>query len=126
MAPNGKIPSARIHTHAAYNASARNNEFSGIRNDKGELLTSKEKLFVREDDIGVANISCMISYVVTPNGSLQKYDNSSGKIRVLSNDMPSDKNDPNRLNDKGSEIERDSVTNGELLKIMRDILYENY
>ena len=40
-----------------------------------------------------------ISYVVTPNGSLQKYDPQTRKIKVLSNDMPSDSNDSDRLNE---------------------------
>jgi len=40
----------------------------------------------------------MDSYVVTPNGSLQKYNPSTGKTNVISNDMPSDINDPYRMN----------------------------
>ena len=40
-----------------------------------------------------------ISYVVTPNGSLQKYDPQTRKIKVLCDDMPSDNNDPDRLNE---------------------------
>ena len=126
MAPNGKIPSARIHTHAAYDSRRFNNEFSGIRDNDEELLSSKEKLSVKDNDIGVANATKMNSYVVTPNGSLQKYDHISGKIKVLSIDMPSDRNDPNRLNDRQSEIEEDKLTNSEILKIIQNILYEIY
>ena len=46
-----------------------------------------------------ANEHKRISYVVTPNGSLQKYDPQTGKIKALSNHMPSDSNDPDRLNE---------------------------
>ena len=46
-----------------------------------------------------ANKHKRISYVVTPNGSLQKYDPQTRKIKVLSDDMPSDSNDPDRLNE---------------------------
>ena len=46
-----------------------------------------------------ANKHKRILYVVTPNGSLQKYDPQTGKIKVLSDDMPSDSNDPDRLNE---------------------------
>ena len=46
-----------------------------------------------------ANKHKRISYVVTPNGSLQKYDPQTRKIKVLSNDMPSDSNDSDRLNE---------------------------
>ena len=126
MAPNGKIPSARIHTHAAYDSRRYNNEFSGIRNNKFQLLSSREKLFVKNNDIGVANATKMNSYVVTPNGSLQKYDYISGKIKVISINMPSDRNDPNRLNERQSEIEEDKLTISQILEIMRNVLYEKY
>ena len=126
MAPNGKIPSARIHTHAAYDSRRYNNEFSGIRNNKFQLLSSREKLFVKNNDIGVANATKMNSYVVTPNGSLQKYDYISGKVKVISINMPSDRNDPNRLNERQSEIEEDKLTISQILEIMRNVLYEKY
>lgn len=37
------------------------------------------------------------------SGSLQKYDPLTGKIMVISNDMPSDENDPNRINQQNVE-----------------------
>lgn len=43
----------------------------------------------------------MDSYLVTPNGSLQKYNHKSGKIIIISNDMPSDSFDPTRMNTIG-------------------------
>ena len=36
--------------------------------------------------------------VIQISGSLQKYSPSTGRISVLSNKMPSDFNDPNRMN----------------------------
>ena len=36
-------------------------------------------------------------YLVTPNGSLQEYDPSTGKVRLVSSEMPKDKNDPNTI-----------------------------
>ena len=56
-------------------------------------------------DIGNSNNLNIISYLVTPNGSLQKYDPSSSKITVISNDMPSDVEDPNRLNKVNSIVQ---------------------
>ena len=38
-------------------------------------------------------------YLVTPNGSLQKYNPQNGEITIVSNDMPSDPNDPTRVNE---------------------------
>jgi hypothetical protein len=39
-----------------------------------------------------------IGYVTTPNGSLLEYNSSTKKIEVVSTDMPSDPQDPNRKN----------------------------
>jgi hypothetical protein len=51
-----------------------------------------------KNDIGNANKRQIDSYLVTPNGSLQKYDPKNNKISIISNDMPSDSNDPEALN----------------------------
>lgn len=45
-----------------------------------------------------------IAYVVTPNGSLQKYNPHTGKIEVLSNELPSDPNDPDHINENNTVI----------------------
>ena len=94
---------ATIHTHAAFNPKLinGNNVFSGsFDNDRVENLSSNEKKEITErgTDIGNANFRHLDSYLVTPNGSLQKYSPKTGKISVLSNEMPSDFNDPDRLN----------------------------
>jgi hypothetical protein len=50
------------------------------------------------DDIGVFNVAKIDGYVATPNGSLQKYNHITGKIATISTNMPSDFNDPTKLN----------------------------
>ena len=40
-------------------------------------------------------------YVATPNGSLQKYDHKKNEITTIATDIPSDPNDPTRLNNIG-------------------------
>lgn len=94
---------ATIHTHGAYDPKLKNgnNIFSGsFDNVRVENLTSDEKREITKTgtDIGNANYRHMDSYLVTPNGSLQKYSPSTGIISVLSNEMPSDCNDPDRMN----------------------------
>ncbi len=93
---------ATIHTHAAYDSElGQGNElFSGsFKPDTGEYFSSEEKRKSNlPNDIGNSNKRGTDSYLVTPNGSLQKYNPLTGKITVISNDMPSDANDPYRLN----------------------------
>ena len=94
---------ATIHTHGAFDSKFKNgnNVFSGsFDKDRVENLTADEKRDITKTgtDIGNANYRHMDSYLVTPNGSLQKYSPSTGKISVLSNEMPSDHNDPDRMN----------------------------
>ena len=36
--------------------------------------------------------------MATPNGSLQKYDPKTGKVTIISKDLPSDPKDVDRLN----------------------------
>lgn len=74
----------------------RGNQIQSISDKAGSLLYDGSFDF---KDGANANKHKRISYVVTPNGSLQKYDSQTGKIKVLSNDMPSDSNDPDRLNE---------------------------
>ncbi len=68
-----------IHTHGEYLEKYDNNNFS---------LTDKENAEKR----GVDN------NVVTPDGSLKKYDVKTNKETVISTSMPSDPKDPNRKN----------------------------
>lgn len=64
--------------------------------------------------------------MVTPNGSLQKYNPKSGDITTISKGMPSDKHDPKRLNKKSSDIEWNVISGKDYLDINRKLLYEEY
>ena len=102
-APFGEKAVATIHTHGCFsNGNYFDNEFSGIRanvNGRKVLVSaSKRKMETGKNDIGNANKRQIDSYLVTPNGSLQKYDPKNNKISIISNDMPSDSNDPEALN----------------------------
>jgi len=104
---------ADIHTHGAWsNGEYKDNEFSGIRDKKGNLLTSdkRQKVDTQNGDIGDSNRTQLTSFLVTPNGSLQSYDPKTGKIKVLSNNMPSDYRDPDRMNSVSSYIEKHPVS----------------
>lgn len=104
---------ADIHTHGAWsNGEYKDNEFSGIRDKKGNLLTSDklQKVDTQNGDIGDSNRTQLTSFLVTPNGSLQSYDPKTGKIKVLSNNMPSDYRDPDRMNSVSSYIEKHPVS----------------
>ena len=100
---------AYVHTHAAYSEDYYNNSFSGLylKDKKGkphrEYTETERKALKTNDDIGMANRKHLTAYVSTPNGSLQKYDSDTGKISVISYSMPSDKNDPERLNSVGTQ-----------------------
>ena len=96
---------ADIHTHGAYSyGKFYDNTFSGIRK-RDKLLTRKERKEERNEyDIGLANKRMRIAYVVTPNGSLQKYNPHTGNIEVLSNELPSDPNDPDHINENNIVI----------------------
>ena len=72
------------------------------------------------NDVGIANRMGIVSYLVTPSGSLQKYDPHTGKISVISNDMPSDINDPYRINEIGTD-EKDHIMLLNLMQMQENI-----
>ena len=83
---------ARAHTHAAFLKDFNNNKFSGETNSaEGNKHSSG-------GDIFLYNLKEVDGYVATPNGSLRKYDYKTGEVMIISEQMPSDKNDPKRLN----------------------------
>lgn len=77
---NGEKIEAIIHSHGKYEEGYKNNEFSN--NDKWVYYNAK-----------------INGYVTTPNGSLQKYDVKMAKTAIISIDLPSDPNDPDRKNE---------------------------
>ena len=130
--PNGHIPASTIHTHGAStiekDTQYYDNEFSGIRdyNDHNRLKTAEERMSTKNYDIGFSNNRKLISYLVTPNGTLQKYDFKTGKIKVINHSMPSDKNDLDRMNSVQSDVETQPISNKEFLEIKGRILYDIY
>ena len=117
---------ATIHTHAAYTGDSFNNEFSGIR----KLNERKEYVFLSKDerrnqtgkDIGNANLRKIDSYLVTPNGSLQKYNPNKNDISIISNNMPSDPNDPSRMNNISIE-EKNAYSMEEYMKMINNVYF---
>ncbi|HLP96411.1 MAG TPA: DUF4329 domain-containing protein [Saprospiraceae bacterium] len=73
--PPGTQRIADIHSHAAYDVKYDNNNFSP--NDKIDNKFDNE-----------------LGYVVTPSGSIQKYDPKTGTITIVATNAPSDLNDP--------------------------------
>lgn len=69
----------KLHTHGAYDPKYDNNNFS-------------------PKDIEVSESQNLEHYVVTPNGSLKKYDPNTNNPTTVNTNMPSDPNDPNRQN----------------------------
>ena len=104
-APKGAYAVALIHTHGNCLKDEEGNEyinnfFSGASENVDEYISAKMNKEHKEyDDIGNANRSGMLySYLVSPNGSLQKYSVFTGKTRVISEDMPSSYADSDRRN----------------------------
>lgn len=121
---------ASIHTHGkssnGMDEEYWDNEFSGMRNGDGEILSPESRLKVIGYDIGLANAEKRNSYVVTPNGSLKKYDYKTGIITTISDDMPSDSNDPTRVNHVRSDIETNKLNLVDMLRINFNILTNNF
>lgn len=84
MPSNGEEIVARAHTHAAFDTQYRNNEFSG------ETSTSDGNLHSSDGDVFLYNMMEVDGYVATPNGSLRKYEHLTGKVTIISEQMPSD------------------------------------
>ena len=108
----GHPVAALVHTHGNYSADT-DNYFSGQLNRRGKtrLLSERElKLVINTPnmptDIGTSNKLGKEVYLVSPNGQLQKYNPKDGKILKISNQMPSDPQDPSRKNQKLLNIKR--------------------
>ena len=118
---------ADIHTHGAYSEEHYNNEFSGTRTNKELKLisTDAQRKNVPNGDLGDSNKLKLPSFLVTPNGSLQQYNPRTGQIRIISNDMPSDHRDPDRLNTVGTE-ETKPFNAAAKMAVYRKITYHNW
>ena len=132
-APFGYKTVADIHTHGHCtendNISYYDNDFSGMPRDDGKNIDkSKDLRNIRNyKDIGNANRRQRDSYLVTPNGSLKKYSPKTGKVTLISEEMPSDYNDSSRVNNKSSLIETNPIKmNTELLQQLKILTYGHY
>ena len=116
--PVGAITVATVHSHGAYSPGYYGNEFSGIyfkrtRKHYADLRNSPH------GDIGIANRNKKNIYLATPNGSLKKYEFQSGKITILSRELPSDYKDPTRQNNNSSWIRNSIQTPLEIIELYR-------
>ena len=110
--PAGAVSAGDTHTHGSYSFGKwADNLFSGSWDKNKMMNTPGENKAVNntKTDIGVSNAEGQTMYVSTPNGSMQKYDPSTGKISTISTQMPSDKNDPGRLNKNDANVEKNPV-----------------
>ncbi len=57
------------------------------------------KVSDKSKDIGSSNNAKTPDYLVTPNGTLQHYNPSTGEIRIVDTNMPKDQNDINTIED---------------------------
>ena len=113
---------ATLHTHGSYIPKLKegNDTFSGVFDDNGDAVRDRKSVNTLGTDIGNANARQMTSYVATPNGSLQKYNPKTGKITIVSNQMASDLNDPDRMN-VIEPIEHDPITLDRTLNMQNNI-----
>ena len=131
-APFGYKLAARVHTHGRSSIyddiKYHDNEFSGIRRnyDDKKLTIKQRKAVTNATDIGNANNDKTNSYIATPNGSVQKYNYKTGEITTISDDIPSDSNDPTRLNSTSVYIGNNDLDLNKQIEIMRKILNHDF
>lgn len=110
--PAGAVSAGATHTHGGYSFGKwADNLFSGSWDKNNMMNSTNENKAVSntKTDIGVSNAEGQTLYVSTPNGSMQKYDPTTGKISTISTQMPSDKNDIGRLNINDGYVEKKPV-----------------
>jgi Domain of unknown function (DUF4329) len=91
-APNGKKLVAYVHSHGSWSK-----KLADEKDPEGYDLDGNNRF--SQDDEFIAFREKIIGYVVTPDGSLKRYDykvNSYGKYDTISKDMPFDPKDPSR------------------------------
>jgi len=115
-APMRAYVTGYTHTHGEHTTDHYDNNFSGSinyekTNDplKPVLNTAEENKSSTTGDVGFSNKNNLTGYVATPNGSLQKYDPTTGKTSTISTQMPSDPNDPTKLNNNNAGVEKNPV-----------------
>ena len=97
---------AIIHSHGNYD---------GLITENDKLKQIIDNDFSKNDKQTSEKLGIPI-YLVTPNGSLKMYNPQNEKSKIISVDMPSDPNDPSRLN----QVEPINKTNNskDFLKVL--------
>ena len=115
---------AIVHTHGAYDNDSWNDEFSGIRDRNENIIVQnqRKKVLRHDNDLGIANSLKIDMFLASPNGVLQKYRYSDNNISVISKELPSDVNHPNRENNNNANIERQKITIRNSYVMMLNIL----
>ena len=80
---------ATIHSHG---------EYTGFINKEGISYKVEDNLFSKADIRTNESIG-LTGFLATPNGSLLEYNPENQKIEFISTNLPSDPNDPSRLNE---------------------------
>ena len=80
---------ATIHSHG---------EYTGSINMEGISYKVEDNLFSKTDIATNTRIG-LTGYLATPNGSLLEYNPENQKVELIFTDLPSDPNDPSRLNE---------------------------
>lgn len=80
---------ATIHSHG---------EYTGFISKGGISYKVEDNLFSKADITTNERIG-LIGYLATPNGSLLEYNPENQNVELVSTNLPSDPNDPSRLNE---------------------------
>ena len=80
---------ATIHSHGEYTGN--------ITDTKGNKFIVKDNEFSNTDK-RTNEKTGLVGYLATPNGSLLEYNFAKKRVETISNDLPSDPKDPERLN----------------------------
>ena len=80
---------ATIHSHG---------EYTGFISKGGVSYKVEDNLFSKADTTTSERIG-LTGYLATPNGSLLEYNPENQKVELVSTNLPSDPNDPSRLNE---------------------------
>ena len=102
---------ATIHSHGNYDGK--------IVDNKGNVSLVKDNEFSSTDKANNEKYN-LTGYLATPNGSLLEHDPSTGNIKTISTNMPSDPKDPSRLN-KIDPVDNSQSFSFQILEFVRNL-----
>ena len=102
---------ATIHSHGNYDGK--------IVDSKGNVSLVKDNEFSSADKANNKQHN-LTGYLATPNGSLLEYEPSTGNIKTISTNMPSDPKDPSRLN-KVEPVDNTQSFSSQILDFVRKL-----